>query len=315
MKIKNEIKVGIIVTAAIVALIWGINFLKGIELFSRTIKIYAVYDNIDGLVASNRVILNGYRVGQVQKIRFLPDHSGKMFATLTVNPDIFISKNSIARIVSSDFFGGKAVQLELGNDPNPVKDGDTLFSELKSGIEQQLGPVKDKAERLIESLDSVATAFHIMLDEKTRKNISSSFSHLSVVLANLEQTTSTLNSMISGGGKLNNSISNFESISSNLKNNNEKITHIIDNFSQISDSLAKANMASAITSISKSANELNILIAKINKGEGSLGKLANNDSLYNNLSTTAANLDKFLIDIKANPKRYVHFSMFGKNSK
>lgn len=315
MKLSNEIKVGAIVTAAIAGLIWGINFLKGTDLFTNTHKIYAIYDNIDGLVSSNRVIINGYRIGHVKKIRFLPDNSGKMIASLTVRPDIFIPKNSIARIVSSDFFGGKAIQIELGNDSLQVEDGDTLNSELKSGIEQQLGPVKDKAERLIESLDSVATAFHILMDASTRRNISSSFSHLAVVLTNLEQTTSALNNMITGDGKLKRSIDNIESISSNLKNSNEKISNILTNFSSVSDSLAKADLATTIYNLSNSAAELNSILNKINKGNGSLGKMVNDDSLYVNLSETVATLDKLLLDLKANPKRYVHFSMFGKNSK
>ncbi|MFI5218647.1 MAG: MlaD family protein [Bacteroidia bacterium] len=315
MKLSNEIKVGAIVTAAIAGLIWGINFLKGTDLFTNTNTIYAIYDNIDGLVASNRVIINGYRIGQVKKIRFLPDNSGKMIAMLTVRPDIFIPKNSIARIVSSDFFGGKAIQIELGNDKRQVEDGDTLNSELKSGIEQQLGPVKDKAERLIESLDSVATAFHILMDASTRKNISSSFSHLTGVLANLEQATAALNTMISDGGKLKHTIDNIESISSNLKNSNEKISNILTNFSSVSDSLAKADLTTTINNLSKSAADLSTILDKVNKGTGSLGKMVNDDSLYTNLTSTMATLDTLLLDLKTNPKRYVHFSMFGKNPK
>lgn len=301
--------------AAIAALIWGINFLKGTDLFTRTIKLYALYDNIDGLVASNQVIINGYRIGHVQKIRFLPDNSGRMIATLTVRPDIFVSKNSVASIISSDFFGGKAVQIQLGNDPNPVEDGDTLYSELKSGIAEQLGPVKDKAESLIQSLDSVAHVLTILLDADARKNLSKSFEHLAVVLNNLALTTGTLNRMISEDGKLNRSISNFEAVSANLKNNNEKVSRIIDNFSQISDSFAHANLAATIQNANKVLSETAAIMQKINKGEGSLGLLLNNDSLYYNLSITVANLDKFLIDLKANPRRYVHFSMFGKNPK
>lgn len=315
MKISNEVKVGAVVTAAIAALIWGINYLKGTDLFSRTHKVYAVYTNIDGLVASNRVILNGYKVGQVQRIRFMPDNSGLMVATLTLNPDIFIAKNSVARIVSSDFFGGKAIQIEMGNDPRPVEDGDTLHSELKSGIEQQLGPVKDKAENLIESLDSVATALHLLLDEKGRKNLSRSFDHLSVVLANLERTTATLDQMISSpSGSLNKTIQNVESITSTLKKNNEAMDRTLKNIASVSDSLAASSIASTINSLSKSANELNTLLAGINKGEGSLGKLARDDAFYSSLTNTAADLDKLISDLKANPKKYVHFSVFGKKN-
>lgn len=312
MRLSREFKVGIVVTCAIAALVWGINYLKGTDLFTDTQNVYAVYDNIDGLVASNRVVLNGYRVGQVKKIRFLADNSGRMVATLAVNSTVFISRNSIARIISSDFFGGKAIQLELGNDPTPVKEGDTLVSELKSGIEQQLGPVKNKAESLITSLDSVATSLNKMLDEKGRNNLSEGMAHLNNVLKNLEHTTASFNQMMSQDGSLNKAISNIESVSANIKNNNEKIDQAIDNFSAVSDSLASANLASTINSLSKSTAELNTLLERINKGEGSLGKMFTDDSLYTNLNHALDGLDKLLIDMKANPKRYVHFSVFGK---
>lgn len=316
MKLSNEVKVGIIVTAAIVALIWGINYLKGVDIFAHRTEVYAMYDDIDGLVKSNSVLLRGYRIGQVEKIEFLPDHSGRMIATFNIKSDIFIPKNSIAQIVNDGILGGKAVNIELGEGDTPVKDGDTLVAQLSSGIAGQIGPIKDKAESLIQSLDSVANALHLLLDEKTRNNLSKSIESLSKVLVNFESTSKTFDNMLSTQqGKLNMMISNAESITTNLKNNNEKISNIISNFSQMSDSLAKANLASTMLNANKVMAETASIMQKINKGEGSLGLLVNNDSLYNNLSSTAANLDKLMIDLKANPKRYVHFSVFGKKDK
>ena len=316
MKISNEVKVGIIVTAAIVALVWGINYLKGVDIFSRTTKVYAVYDSVEGLVKSNAVILRGYRIGQVQKLEFLPDKSGRMVATIYISQKVFVSKNSVAQIINSDFFGGKAVNIDLGNDPDPVQEGDTLKSEVISGLSEQIGPIKDKAESLIQSLDSVANSLHLLLDEKSRKNLSKSFESLAKILGDFENTSHHLDYMVSSDqSKLNRMIANAESISGNLKNNNEKISNILDNFSQISDSLAKANFANTLLNTNKAMSEMASIMQKINKGEGSLGMLVNNDSLYKNLSSTAADLDTLLIDLKANPKRYVHFSMFGKSGK
>lgn len=316
MKISREIKVGIIVTAAIAGLVWGINFLKGSELFSSTNKIYAIYRNIDGLVASNHVILNGYKIGQVQKLRFIPDNSGRIVVTFRVRKDVFISKNSIARIVSSDFLGGKAVEIELGSDSDPASDGDTLHSELNSGIAQQLGPVKDKAENLIQSLDTVATALHSLLDEAGRKNLTRSITHLADVMENLERITSSLDRMTaSGSGNISKTFNNLESVSANLKNNNDKITGIMDDLSAVSDSLSNANIAATVNNLNRTAAELNLTLSKINKGTGTLGKIANDDSLYYHLTASLADLDKLLVDFKANPKKYVHFSMFGKSGK
>jgi phospholipid/cholesterol/gamma-HCH transport system substrate-binding protein len=316
LKISNEVKVGIIVTAAIAGLVWGINFLKGVDLFSRTTKIFAVYDSVEGLVKSNAVILKGYRIGQVQRLEFLPDKSGRMLATIYINRNVFVSKNSTAQIINSDFFGGKAVNIDLGDDPQPVTDGDTLKGEIISGLSEQIGPIKDKAESLIESLDSVANALHLLLDEKTRRSVSKSFESLANILATFENTASHLdNSLTSEQGKLNIMISNTASITDNLRKNNEKISNILNNFSQISDSLAKANLASTLLNANKVMTETATIMQKINKGEGTLGMLVNNDSLYRNLSTTAADMDKLMIDLKANPKRYVHVSVFGGNKK
>ena len=316
MKISNEVKVGVVVTAAIAGLIWGINYLKGVDIFSRTTKVYVVYDNVEGLVGSNPIFLKGYRIGQVQKMRFLDDHSGRMVATLYISRKVFIPKNSTAQIVNNDFFGGKAINIELSKNPSQVEDGDTLMPEVVTGLTQQLTPIKDKAENLIQSLDSVATAIHLLLDEKTRKNLSKSFESMSKILVTFESTSRNLDNLLtSEKSKLNIMIANAASITENLKKNNEKISNILDNFSQISDSLAKASLANTLINANKVMGETASIMQKINKGEGSLGMLVNNDSLYNNLSTTASDLDKLLIDLKANPKRYVHFSMFGGGKK
>jgi phospholipid/cholesterol/gamma-HCH transport system substrate-binding protein len=312
VKIRNEVKVGIIVTAAIAGLVWGINYLKGVDIFSRTTKVYAIYDSVEGLVKSNAVILKGYRIGQVQDLKFLPDKSGRMIATILISRKVFVSKNSKAQIINSDFFGGKAVNIDLGKDPQPIADGDTLQSEVISGLSEQIGPIKDKVESLMQSLDSVANSLHLLLDEKTRQNVSKSFESLAKILATFESASTHLDNMLSSDqSKLNRMIANAESITDNLKKNNEKISNILNNFSQISDSLAKANLANTLMNANKVMSEAATIMQKINKGEGTLGMLVNNDSLYKNLSTTAADLDKLIIDLKANPKRYVHVSVFG----
>lgn len=316
MKISNEVKVGFIVTAAIAGLVWGINFLKGVDIFSRTTKVYAIYDDVGGLVKSNVVILKGFRIGQVQDLHFLPDKTGRMIATLLISRKVFVSKNSTAQIISNDFFGGKAVNIDLGKDPEPVSDGDTLKSEIISGLSEQIGPIKNKAESLIQSLDSVANSLHLLLDEKTRANVSKSFESLAKILATFETSATHLDHTLSSDqSKLNMMIANAESITDNLKKNNEKISNILNNFSQISDSLAKANLANTLMNANKVMSEAATIMQKINKGEGTMGMLINNDSLYKNLSTTASDLDKLMIDLKANPKRYVHFSLIGKSGK
>jgi len=311
-KFSNEIKVGVVVTVAIAALLWGINYLKGRDIFSSDNEYYAIYENVNGLVASNGVILKGFKVGQVKKLEFLEDRSGRMVAELTVKSDVFVPSNSLARIISSDLFGSRVIEIIMGDSPEPAKDGDTLIADMQPTLSDQIMPVKDKAESLIVSIDSLSIAIRDLLKPENRKNLSEAIVNFHKTMSNLESASMGMNNMVTAEqSKLNKILSNVESISANLKNNNEEIENILKNFSQISDTLAKAQIASTVSNANKTLAEAAAVIAKINKGEGSLGMLLNNDSLYNNLNSSAANLDRLLIDLKTNPKRYVTISVFG----
>jgi phospholipid/cholesterol/gamma-HCH transport system substrate-binding protein len=313
VKFSKEARVGLLVTVAMAALIWGINFLKGQDFFTTSNKYYAVYDNVDGLVKSNPVMMSGFRIGIINHIDFLPDNSGRLLVTLLVNNDVFVSKDASANIFSSDLLGAKSIRIDLGKSTEAAEDGDTLIpvleTSLTSRLGKQVGPVKDKVESLVVSLDSVTQMLHQLFDVNTKDNLRSSITHLNSSMNSLD------NMLTSDDGKLKLIFSNLESISKNLKNNNESITHIINNLSQISDTLAKAQFASVINNADMALQEFNIVMSKINKGEGSLGLLVNDQKLYSNLDASAKNLDELLKDMKANPKRYVHFSVFGKKNK
>jgi len=293
-------------------LIWGMNYLKGMDLLSSDNKYFAIYNNVDGLVPSSDVVLNGVKVGQVQKIEFIKDNSGRILTTLLVRTKVFVGKGSIARIISSDLLGGRVINLVLDSTTPPAEDGDTLVSEVQTTLGDQVKPVKDKAEKLIESLDSLAVALHAILSPNNQDNLNAGFNSLSKTLKNLEQASSSLDKMLSSNdSKLKKMIDNIESISNNIKNNNESLAIALKNIELITDSLAKSNLTSTINNANSTLKETSEIMEKINKGEGSMGLLINNDSLYIHLERSAADLDKLLIDIKQNPKRYVHFSMFG----
>ncbi|CAN5431912.1 MlaD family protein [soil metagenome] len=313
MKLSNEAKVGILVTASLAALLWGLNYLKGKDLFTSRNKYFAVYDNVDNLVTSNPVFLSGYRIGIINDIDFMPDKSGRLLVTMLIQKDVFIPKNSIAKIFNADLIGTKAMRIDLGTDSESLKDEDTLHSELESSLAQQLGkevgPIKDKTERLIVSIDSVVNMLYTLFDPSTKNNLRSGISHLNGTLSTLDH------SLGNDQGKLNIMISNLSSITTNLKNNNEQINKIIDNLAQVSDTLAKAHFASTIANADQVLFQSAELLKKINSGQGSMGMLINDPILYNNANTTAKDLDELLKDLKANPKRYVHFSVFGKKDK
>lgn len=321
MKISREAKVGIIVTVAIACFIYGFNFLKGKNLFSTERKFYAVYYNIDGLVEANPVQINGFRVGQVRKIDFLPDNSGRMVVTVVVdNKDIKIPRGSIARIISSDLLGSKAVQLELGQGNIYAQSGDTLVSDIEEGLKQavdkRIAPLQKKVEGLISSIDSVVVVVQAILNEDARANLTQSFEGVKKAILSLEKTSMRLDTLVaSEKHKLSAIFSNIQSISSNIAANNDKLTNVINNFSAISDSLAKANFKQTIDNANNAIAQTTSIIEKINKGEGSMGMLINNPELYNKLEKSAGDLDKLLIDLRVNPERYMHFSVFGRKDR
>lgn len=316
MKLSKEVKVGMLVTGALMGLIWGMNYLKGLDIFSSDNTYYAVYNRVDGLVPSSDVLLNGVKVGQVQKIAFIEDRTGRILATLLVKKKVFIGKETTALIMSSDLLGGRVIDLVLDTVSPPAEDGDTLKSDVQTTLSDQVLPMKDKAENLIESLDSLTVALHGFLNPNNQDNLNAGFISLSKTLKNLEQASGSLDRMLtSDDSKLRKMIDNIESISGNIKNNNESLALALKNISLITDSLAKSNLTSTINHANSTLKETSEIMNKINKGEGTMGMLINNDSLYNALEQSAVNLDKLLIDLKANPKRYVHISLFGGKSK
>jgi len=321
LKLTKEVKLGIVVTAALALFIFGFNFLKGRNIFSNPKIVYAVYTHIDGLVEANPVLVNGFKVGHVQDIEMLPDTSGKIIVTFVINDkNARIPKNSVAKIISSDLLGSKAVQIVFGNGASFVQSGDTMSAgtedNLKDAVNKQIQPLKDKAENLISSIDSVMIVVQSVFNKGTTTNISKSVESIRQSLQNFEHTSQNLDLLVSSEkGKLSVIFSNIESISTNLANNNKKLTNMMNNFSSISDSLAKANLKSSIDNANIALNNAAEIMKKINQGKGSMGMLVNNDTLYNKLQASADQLDKLFEDIREHPKRYVHFSVFGGKDK
>lgn len=317
IKISKEIKVGFIVTAAIVATIWGINYLKGRDIFSRSKEYFVIYPQVNGLAKSNLIKLNGYKVGQVEKISFLPDNSGRILIDFTVSSSVFISEDATALIASADFLGTKEIQIELGTSKTPAKDGATIKGSIQLGLMEaignQAGPVKDKVETLLMSMDTLTHNLNATFNNQNKNSINASLESLTSTLKHFDRISASLDEMsTSKNGEIKSSLENVNSISKNLEENNDKINNLIDNLSSVSDSLAAANLKSAIDNLNKNMAEFALILKKINDGEGSLGALLKDDKLYANLNNSAAHLDSLLIDVKANPKHYVRFSVFGK---
>jgi len=305
LKYKKEIGIGLIFIVALVLFIWGFSFLKGFNLFKEQRVVYAVYQQVSGLSRANPVSINGLKVGQVSDIYFEPGFSGNIIVKLTIETQIPIPRNSIALIYSSDLMGSKAIDLKLGNDSLYIKNGDTLATKveasLKEAVNQQIQPLKAKAEELIVSIDSVVTVIKQIFSEKARENLTSSLASVQKTFENLENASFNLDQMIAAEKvRFGEIMYNLESI----------IDNMLSNFSTLSDSLAKAKIPQTFANINRVVGDVAGIVDKINNGEGSIGMLVNDEALYNDLQRSAEQLNLLLEDIRINPKRYVRFSLF-----
>lgn len=322
MKISKEFKIGLVVTVAIGLFIWGFNFLKGFDIFTHKYELYAVYPKIDGLIEANPLLINGYKVGQINKISLTQKSNGEyaVLVKFLLTEDVQIPKNSVAKAVSSDLLGSKAVEIIYSDSKEFVHSGDTLIAEseegLKTAVSKQLTPLQKKAEGLLSSIDSVMTIVEVVLNRKTRENLDKSFESIKLAIQSLEQTAYKLDDLVaSEKAKISSILTKLNTLSDMLEKNTGKIDNIIGNLSNVSDSLADSQLKSAIADADKTLKELNTLVAQINQGQGTLGKLAKNDSLYNHLNKASDDLDKLLNDLRINPERYIHFSVFGRKDK
>ncbi len=318
---KKEVKIGIIVLLAIGVFIYGFNFLRGHNLFNPQRKLFAVYPKIDGLLEANPLLLNGFKVGQVSKIE-LRDQDGKydVLVTFFISSDVDIPANSTAKIVSSDLLGSKAVELVFSKKTDYVKDGDFLIGEseddIKTSVNKQIAPLQKKAEQLISSIDSVMQVVTQVMNANVRQNLITSFESIKNTIITLEHTTYKVNTLLSKEQyAIADIIQKVSSITTNIEKNNEKLSNVINNFSNISDSLAKANVKKTIEETNKALSDANLILAQINSGQGTMGKLIKNDSLYNNLNKSSEDLDKLLKDLRINPERYMHISVFGRKDR
>lgn len=315
MKLSKEFKIGLIVIISLALLYWGFNFLKGEDIFSNERVFIALYKDVGGLDKANPVTVNGLTVGHVRDMNFSKDGKANVVIELIINNSIAIPKNSIARIASSDLLGSKTVEIILGTSTEYAVSGDTLISEveisIKEEVSRQLKPLKNKAEGLLVSIDTVITMLNSLFSKTNTDNISRSVAHIAGSFENLEKTTITLDELMTEEkNRVERILINVESITQNLKNNEDKLNNIFANFSAISDTLAKARFYETIQEVYSTMNELSDISKKINTGEGSLGMLVNDDSLYVELEKSSRDLNLLLEDIRLNPKKYFKFSVF-----
>jgi len=303
-KLSKEIKIGLLVIISIVALVWGVNYLKGSNLFDNNKAVYAIYQNIGGLQEGSSIVINGFKVGTVKKI-FLQDNY-TLLVELNIENNIDIPVNSISKIVNEDIMGSKGIALLLGDSNINIEDGDTLHSDiegsLKDEVNKQVLPLKNKAEELISSIDSVVTVITSVLSKDARESLTKSLESLDYTFNTMSQTMTKVNKIVDQNDE------RISSIVKNLEENNDEITNILKNFSDLSDDVAKSNIRDLLASLGEVSK-------KIKDSEGSLGMFINDKDLYLNLEKSSKELETLIKDIKLNPKRYIGFSVLGGKSK
>lgn len=295
----REVKVGIMAIVAIFVLYFGLDFLKGVDAFSPISYYYASYENIGGLVPSSPVYVKGYKVGQVEEVKYDFSRQNAFVIKISVSKDILLPKGAVVELFDDGLMGGKAIQLVYApiNSSQPMyASGDTVQSAVGGGLMAQLsGELLPKIESISTQADSLIRSVRVLIESKELNNS----------LASIERTTADLAVSSTQLKKM---------MSNDMPRILDNVNVLTTDFKQISGNLKKIDYAATFASIDRTIANLNLMTDKLNSTEGTIGLLLNNKDLYINLSNTASSADKLLIDLQKNPKRYVHFSLFGRKA-
>ena len=306
MKLTKEIKTSIFVLFSVLLFIFGFNFLKGTSILDKQKTLYAVYDEVDGLMVGASVSVNGLAIGNVTSLDFLPN-STKILVTLKVKDKLRFSRNSTATLHETGLIGGIAISIDpVFEDGNIIKSGDTLKSVIRPGltelINEQIQPLQRNLQSILVSVDSLFLGVTNIMNKDSQNNLKVALDEMTSAISSINSSATILEKTLKNNDlKINNTIGNIESISSNM----EKIT----------DSIAKTSLKQTISNLEKSIEGINKSVQDLNSDSSSLGLLIRNDEFYKKLNSSVNDLNQLLIDLKNNPKRYIHFSIFGRKDK
>ena len=306
MKFTKEVGVGILVILGTLMSIFSYNYLKGINLFENTRTFKIVYAKVDGLSPSNPVTLNGYKIGKVQKINFNPNDTKELIVDVIIENDVKFSKTSKAELYETGLIGGKAIAIIPDYDNNVIaKSGDYLIGIVKPGltdlVNQIMPQIQLQLEAVMQKAEIVLSNVNSLFDEKTKESLKSSIDEFGSLTNSLSETSENINDFIKDNSpNLTTTINNLNATSLKMKD--------------VSNSISEVDLNLILTNLDSTISNLNKITNKLNQGEGTVGKLLYDDRLFKNLDDATKNLEELIEDIKLNPKRYVHFSIFGKKS-
>ena len=303
---KPEIKTALLVILGISLFIFGFSFLKRSSIFENNKIVHTIYDEVEGLVVGAKVTINGLVIGNVSMIDFLPG-STKILVSMRIDKDLNFSPNSKAVFYEAGLIGGKAISIEpVFDSKNIIKSNDTIASDVKPGltelINRQIAPLQEKIESMLTSVDSLFSGVSNVINYETQNNLKNTLENLSQSVNNINMSSEALIEVID---------ENRSSLNISFKN----AANATKNINELTDSLSKIDFTSTFNKLSESLNNINTILSKVENGEGTLGKFINSEELYQNLSQSSKELEELLSDLKANPSRYVQFSLFGKKQK
>lgn len=295
----KEVKIALVAIVGIVVLFYGLQFLKGLNIFSSDDSYYVTFDDVSGLSSSSPVYANGYRVGVVKSLDYDYSPQGKIVAELGLDKNMRVPRGSRAEL-ASDLLGNIKINLILSDDPiNMISKGDTISGGMEMGVMSKVGNMIPALESMLPKLDSIMASLNMLLADPALRN---TLHHVEGMTDNLNATSAELKTLSA-------------SLNKEVPSLMHKTNGVLDNTQQLTNNLAAIDLATMTAKVNQTLANVEQMTAKLNSNEGSLGLLMRDASLYNNLSATAASADSLLIDLKAHPKRYVHFSVFGKKDK
>ncbi len=317
---KTEFKIGLAFVLGFLLLYWGINFMKGEDVFSAQKKFYVIYDNTEGLMATRPVTINGYQIGQVNNIAFHPDQSGRLVVTLQVSDEFPITQGTISKIYSASIMGEKSISLHTKKGAPLALSGDTLVGDTERDLTQevnmQLAPIKARTEELLGTLDTVIGLASGFLDQRTSNNFKSTIESIEKTFQSVQESASEISDYLSDNkGNFDAVSENFRVLSEELAANSANISATIKNVEAISDSLANARLTETVNNMESITARFDRLMAELETGEGAASKIIYDEDVYANLKQATENLNRLLLDIKYNPNKYLHVSVFGSRTR
>lgn len=304
-KISRELKTGIIAVITIAMFIWGFNFIKGINLFDSGRKFFVEYKNVQGLSVSAPVTINGLKVGTVDRIYFHPNKVGVLVVGFSLENDFQFTKNSIAEIYSPDFISGKSIKIQPAFTGENAVSGDTLNGKIEAGIlgalNDQIAPLQKKITSFLSNTDTLLVGFNAVFDQQTQGNLREAIASLNNTLSSFKTASRSLNGMLAENGKVDSILTNATTASHNLVS--------------LTDSLNQSQIKQTVQKLQGTVTSFNAILADMENGNGSIGKLLKDEGLYDNLEAASKEMEELLFELKVNPKRFVHFSLFGKKPK